>query len=232
MARGKEARRDSVSAILEAAAAGDASARVNCVVFSKNRAMQLDACLRSIERFAPYDARVTAVYTTTDAGFAEGYDLLTPPPGVHLVAQSNDFQRDVLEALDRRHEYTVFHTDDDLFFRPAPAPPLLSAALAAFSLRLGRNTRYCYPRASAQPVPDAAEHGPYIAWSWPRAQLDFAYPLSLDGHVMLDRPRSAPRRRRVLLQSERAGGRATTAAGAAPRRSWPRFERAASCRSR
>jgi hypothetical protein len=170
---------------LDAAAAITATrARAGCVVFSKDRAMQLDACLRSIERFAPYDGPITVIYTATTPAFAAGYGLLAPGPRVRLVAQGDDFRRDVLAAIDERSPLTVFHTDDDLFFRRPPLAPSVPDGFAAFSLRLGENTTYAYTTDRALPLPAHGEQGPVIAWSWTRAVDDFAYPFSLEGHLM------------------------------------------------
>jgi hypothetical protein len=104
-----------------------------------------------------------------------------------LVAQTDDFRRDVLAALDRDTEYTVFHTDDDVFFRKPGALPVLPRGFAAFSLRLGSNTTYCYPFRRPQRVPPTLSHEAYLAWDWTRAADDFAYPMSLDGHILRTR---------------------------------------------
>lgn len=146
--------------------------------------MQLDACLRSIERFAPYGGPVVVIFKASTPEFAAGYRLLQHSSRVQLVPQSDDFRVDVLKAVDPGREYTVFHTDDDVFFRRPPILPPMGKGFAAFSLRLGENTTYCYPRRRNQPVPPRTERGPVVAWRWTRAQDDFAYPMSLDGHVL------------------------------------------------
>lgn len=167
-----------------AASSNSGSLQVNCVVFSKNRAMQLEACLRSIERFAPYSGPVIVVYKATSPEFREGYRLLVTGERVRLAPQSDDFRRDVLEAVDAGFEYTVFHTDDDVFFRRPPAQPIMDSRFAAFSLRLGENTTHCYPLSSEQPLPRRSERDAFFAWNWTRASHDFAYPISLDGHIL------------------------------------------------
>jgi hypothetical protein len=146
--------------------------------------MQLDACLRSIEHFAPYSGPLVVIYKATTPEFAEGYRLLAGDERWRLIPQSDDFRCDVVEAVQNAGcEYTVFHTDDDVFFQQAPDRAIMAARFAAFSLRLGTNTTYCYPLDSAQPLPLRSEQGPFMAWNWSRASLDFAYPMSLDGHI-------------------------------------------------
>jgi hypothetical protein len=159
------------------------SLRTNCIVFSKDRAMQLDACLRSIAKYARYDGPVTVICRATTPEFEEAYGILDRLDGVRLVRQGTDLQRDILEAIVPDTPYTVFHTDDDLFFRKPSRPPGPPRDFVAFSQRLGRNTTYCHPLDRAQPIPSFESSGPVIAWDWTRAKCDYAYPMSLDGHV-------------------------------------------------
>jgi len=146
--------------------------------------MQLDACLRSIERFAPYGGSVSVLYTASTPDFAEGYRIAAAGANAEFVVQSEDFRRDVLELVDAGLEHTVFHTDDDVFYRPVPAIPLHLDQVACFSLRLGQNTTCVYTAGRPQTVPDLIREGEVLAWDWTRAEHDFAYPLSLDGHVI------------------------------------------------
>jgi hypothetical protein len=156
---------------------------INCVVFSKDRAMQLDACVRSINDKAPYDGRIKVIYLATTQPTSAGYLALERADRVDLVPQSDDFRRDVLDSVDPKRPYTVFHTDDDVFFREPPEMPHLAEDSASFSLRLGKNTTYCYPLDRNQRVPVTFEDGPVISWDWTKAEADFAYPLSLNGHI-------------------------------------------------
>jgi hypothetical protein len=156
---------------------------VECIVFSKDRPMQLDACLRSIVRHAPYRGSITVVYRATSDRFRQGYGMVKADSRVRLVAQEGDFREAVLRQLGEADDLVVFHTDDDLFFRtPTRAPPLPDGC-AAFSLRLGENTTYCYPFARDQALPSRGTHGDLMVWDWSRADHDFAYPMSLNGHV-------------------------------------------------
>ena len=177
--------RSALATVGESSAALDAPLSVNCVVFSKDRAMQLDACLRSIARLAPYDGPIFVLYRATSPAFAESYRLLARETHerVRLVAERDSFKRDVLSLIDAETKYTVFHTDDDVFFRSPPNIPVLPPGFAAFSLRLGENTTRCYTINRAQDIPTFARNGPFIGWRWPAARDDFSYPMSLDGHI-------------------------------------------------
>jgi hypothetical protein len=164
---------------------GAAHLAVNCIVFSKDRAMQLDACLRSIQSLAPYGAGpIVVIYLATTDEFADGYRLLDLGGRVLLVEQGDDFRGAVMNALDPTNPYTVFHTDDDVFFRKPPTAPALPPGFAAFSLRLGENTTYSHPTDRAQRVPVTSSGASVMAWNWTRAEGDFSYPMSLDGHIL------------------------------------------------
>jgi hypothetical protein len=151
------------------------------VVFSKDRAMQLDACLRSIANFAPYAGSVTVIYKATTENFAAAYDAIETPENVELLEESR-FDSMVHDVLGD-HAYTVFHTDDDVFFRAPPPLPAPGDDFAAVSLRLGQNTTYCYSHSAAQALPAFTDDGPLRVWDWTSAEQDFAYPMSLNGHI-------------------------------------------------
>lgn len=156
---------------------------VTCIVFSKDRAMQLDACLRSIERLSPYGGPIVVIYRATNPAFGEGYEALDVGPRVRLVAES-DFRRDVLDVLSSGADYFAFHTDDDIFFRTISTAPIPPPGFAAFSLRLGTNTTQSYALNRSQKPPAMRSREDLVAWDWTRADGDFGYPLSLNGHVL------------------------------------------------
>ena len=95
--------------------------------------------------------------------------------------------------------YVLFLVDDSIFCRPfsiASATRALDARPRAigFSLRLGRNTTYCYSLDSQQHVPQLAAigHGVF-AFDWTIAECDFGYPLEVSSSLY-----SGPRVARAL----------------------------------
>jgi hypothetical protein len=83
----------------------------------------------------------------------------------------------------------LFLVDDALFNRP-PQLPLAAHALAAdpaalgFSLRLGRNTTWCYTHQQPQPLPTFQPFAPGIlSYDWSAAALDFGYPLEVSSSL-------------------------------------------------
>jgi hypothetical protein len=145
--------------------------------------MQLDALLRSAERYAP-DAfgSVTVLAKASSELHARAYDGIGTRPGVWWCWEPGGFEADFRRLLATAGKHVCFLTDDDVFYRPARR---IFAVNACYSYRLGLNTVHCHPRDSAQGLPEIKDLGSDFQWDWRIAdsELDFAYPLSLDGHV-------------------------------------------------
>jgi hypothetical protein len=155
------------------------------LVFSLNRACQLDALLRSLGRHAPGLTPVTVLWKAVDDAFRAGYDLCrSEHPDVAFVPES-DFRADVLAWL-RGKRLCAFAVDDDVVYGPVSreVPAAFDdPVVLAFSLRLGSNCSWCYALNREQPVPALRKADGYVVWDWTTAELDFAYPGSLDLHV-------------------------------------------------
>lgn len=166
-------------------------------IFTRDRPMQLDACLRSLAENAPQLAPATILVRWTADEFRDGYrTLMGEHPACHYVLEK-DFPRNVHEILPTLAEHTLFLCDDSITFQPLPADPedALTDDVVSFSLRLGRNTRYCHPRDLWHGLPQSLEErGPFLVWDWAEApegdvfawhglEGDFGYPYSLDGIV-------------------------------------------------
>jgi hypothetical protein len=110
---------------------------VHSVVFSKDRAMQLDAFLRSMKKFAPEFYPPTVFWMASSPRDAESYR--------QLIAQNRDcqwvpqvrasFTRDLLGCLETGSLLSALFCDDDVFFRDVPAFEV--APETCFSLRFG-----------------------------------------------------------------------------------------------
>jgi hypothetical protein len=158
---------------------------ISCLVFSRNRPMQLDALLRSIETHAQaLYGETTVLYRSDSPMHALAYlDCLKAHPRVESQRQSSSFELDLREWFDRSSgDWIGFHCDDDLFYRSPLVEPLPAADELCYALRLGKNTTFCHPLGVEQQVPTALEVCG-APWFWPAADHDFGYPFSLDGHI-------------------------------------------------
>ena len=147
---------------------------MNVIIFSKDRAAQLDLLLRSMPDFD----EVYVIWTASDNKFAAGYDMLDFR-GAMSVRQSQDFKDDVVWYADSPNEYTMFLTDDDVFLRDF-VMPVIPDNVACLSLRLNPRMDYCYTLNRKQAPPKMQ---PGNIWNWRLADADYGYPMSLDGHI-------------------------------------------------
>lgn len=162
---------------------------IQTVIFSRDRACQLDLLLRSIKQHAPMLERPVVLWKASHVGFQMGYRILAGEhPDVHMV-QETSFADD-LRLLVGPHAgpLACFLVDDDVVFRPVgfdAARLLEDQEILAFSLRLGWNTTFCYPLRQRQPNPTPLRTpDSCCVWDWTTAAHDYGYPASLDGHVM------------------------------------------------
>jgi len=156
---------------------------LRAIVFSRDRAMQLDAFLHSVELHVPdLFGELVVLYRATDEAFASGYERLRAErPSVTWVAESSF--RDDLLALRGDERFLVFHTDDDLYFRSVGAFELRDDEVC-FTLRLGLNTTYCYPLDIDEQLRDAESNDDRVSWDWGAQDPGaYSYPLALNAHV-------------------------------------------------
>ncbi|MDH7516024.1 MAG: glycosyltransferase family A protein [Bacteroidota bacterium] len=165
-----------------------------CVlVFSRNRAFQLDGLLRSLFRHCPdivTQADITVLYRAEGDPHASAYALLKDEMVSVPVTftEETSFREDVLTVLGR-YETVVFLVDDSLFTRPCP---LASARLAlerdrrvlGVSFRLGVNTTWSYMSGTPQRLPRFhSESNGFLRWRWVGCRHDFGYPLELSASL-------------------------------------------------
>lgn len=155
------------------------------VIFSRNRAMQLDALLRSIYQFAPRLFSEIHVLYRADPEYDSAYRLLIPThSGIHFIRQT-DLKQETLHALSG--DLASFLGDDDVFYGPVDpsVTDWLTEEILCFSLRLGKNTTYCYSLDQTQEFDnfETLRNGDVLRWKWREAPCDLGYPFSIDGHV-------------------------------------------------
>lgn len=156
---------------------------LKCIVFSRDRAMQLDAFIASVECHvsALYDEMVV-LYRATTERHAAAYAVLREERSTTTWVEESSFRDDLL-ALRGRERLVAFHTDDDVFFGPV-GPFELRDDEVCFTLRLGLNTTYCYPLDLTERLAEPRVEANRVSWDW-RLQGPgaYSYPLALNGHV-------------------------------------------------
>jgi len=161
---------------------------IPAIVFSKDRACQLDALLMSIEAYAAgrFDP-VYVLWTYSNPEYRVGYGICAERHRDVIFLHEVNFREDTLALLEGK-KLVCFFTDDDILTGPIYEEieeTLAWNRVLAFSLRLGKNTTYCYPLSRDQALPKyRVDDGGIMSWRWKEADGDFGYPFSLDGHVL------------------------------------------------
>lgn len=159
------------------------------VVFSKDRAMQLDLLLRSWHKFVVNGPKLTVLWTSSSERHERAYaDVLARNAAVVSEAtRERDFRSDLLSLLRRDTGTSVIFLVDDIVVRaPLDFHILRGVDLctAVPSLRLGENTTYCQVEARQirRPPLQPTLNG-WLRFKWTTDQGYWSMPLSVDGHV-------------------------------------------------
>jgi hypothetical protein len=128
----------------------ETQAKISLCVFSKNRALQLDAFLKSLVN-APYVDQVRVLYTTDNGNFETGYEILKGEyPHIQFIRECGfqDFNDKVIEVVDTSHEYFTWATDDSIFYRQVDLTQekldwvFKENTALALNLRMGLNIKW------------------------------------------------------------------------------------------
>jgi len=148
------------------------------IVFSKDRALQLHAFLRSYQDHVSPHARMTVLYKASTLRHQAAYvEMFRAFPWAQPFRQSASFKADLLELLPADGPAILF-ADDHLFVRHwiEEEQPI--------NLHLGLNLTWCYTLNRAQPLPSYELVEPdKVSWLWAYGQGDWNYPLCPCGHV-------------------------------------------------
>lgn len=161
------------------------------VIFSMDRAMQLQALLTSYFAHVANPVPVTVLYRTTSDGHARAYEQVFAEFGDRELTPVRQlsgptFRPQVLEIVDRLAcSKIIFLVDDILFIHPVDFQEILAPDTrdCVTSLRLGQHLKRSYTVNQEQPLPRFEPRGPFLTWRWQHGSLDWGYPLSVDGHV-------------------------------------------------
>ena len=160
------------------------------LIFSKDRAMQLDATLRSLflhcQDVENIDFKV--IWAQSDAIHEQQYqELANTYSNIELISQVN-FQAQFLASI-AGYDYVLFLVDDNIFVRDSSVKNITESLRAnpdalGFSLRLGTNTNYCYMLRAEQQLPNfMSSDDEFIKFDWTLSQHDFGYPLEVSSSV-------------------------------------------------
>ncbi len=159
-----------------------------CLVFSKDRVVQLQAAIESFFLHNNHGVEMCVLYKATSLLHQRQYNRLRDKfPNVSFQ-EEYDFEVQV-SAIVSQSEYVLFLVDDAMFVKDFSLIDIIARLqenkdAIGFSLRLGTNTNYCYPKDVGQKLPVFEEVGTGILkYDWTRAEYDFGYPLEICSSV-------------------------------------------------
>lgn len=165
---------------------------VNAIIFSKDRACQLDLLLRSMKKFwlEWQMFPINILYTYSNKSYEEGYRKLKlfHPEFRYVKEIPGQFREQLIGLMDPTHKGTMFFVDDLFFkegftFRCDQIRRILRGDdIAAVALRLHPLINYCYTEKRRTDPPEKFEE---FAWEWRNYKGDWGYPMSVDGNFFL-----------------------------------------------
>lgn len=160
------------------------------VCFSKDRPLQLDLCLRTAKKQCLDWERIkkVVIYKCSTPRYFKAYLCLKKEhPDVEFIKEE-EFKTDLLYAINH-YNYVFFCVDDTVFTRKFSLEEIINRldypTSLGFSLRLGKNTLFCFPYNAYNYMPNFIDNGSGIyEFIWTKAGLgDFSYPLELSSSV-------------------------------------------------
>lgn len=169
--------------------------KVDVVVFSYNRPMQLFAFLESLAKRGKNYHAVNIIFRASGGSYLKGYEIVKEAfPEFNYIQQDmkkskafEQFKPLVLKYScdSSKAKYVVFSTDDivltdEIDFNDGVLALKETGAHALF-YRLGRNITQCYMQKFESGVPPLSPlKGNIFAWEYSTGKGDWAYPLSVD----------------------------------------------------
>jgi len=158
------------------------------IIFSKNRPMQLDLLVRSLQSKIGPD-RITVLISTTPK-YKEGYLKFEQSNKNIEVIMENNFMKQVIEIVKSSDKDFISFLVDDIIFYKKPDRPYFnySDSIVCFSPRIGLDHNYCHPAKSRYtPLRELGscktEDKIQYNWKWMGMPFDIGYPFSLDGNI-------------------------------------------------
>ena len=174
---------------------GSKEPEVHVIIFSRNRACQLDALLRSLRGRFRIPHQVSVLWKADPGLHGRTYARIKEEYLQVNWLEEVNFRKDLLTLLRRKTPLVMFCTDDGVFHdRVLDIPwPENWDQVAAYSFRLGENCRYSHPADEHYRLPSRWRGAGAMLWDWTQARADFRYPFSLDAHIF-----PTPRIRKML----------------------------------
>jgi len=162
----------------------------NFIIYSKDRAAQLELLLRSMKQYflewGGFEYNI--LYKCSDDNFKKGYEKLK---GIHnecnfKYIEETNFREQTLSFIYERYPYICFFVDD-LYFKSSFS--ILGRSfykykhddtILCLSLRMSPYITRCQIKGIESPPPVLNDD---LRWEWREAKGDWSYPMVIDGNI-------------------------------------------------
>lgn len=158
------------------------------IIFSKDRALQLHACIASLKRYAQYCDQVDIHILYKTEKYQYQYNQLAAEfDKVSFVQETNLVKQ--LQQIITNYDAVMFVVDDTLFYRNFDLAVCLHQLffrdrVLGFSLRLGRNVNWSHIQNSSMKQPTFQKiDDNYLQFTWLGSERDFGYPLEVSSSI-------------------------------------------------
>ena len=164
---------------------------MDIIIFSKDRAAQLDLCIRSIKEYV-FNPKITVLLTWSNQDYLDGYaKLLSKHKGVSYVEQGN-FKRTLRRTIKECGKTLVMMVDDSIFIKKLNEIEIRIAErdtkdkrVKCYSLMLSPEIDYCYAK-DQRYIPSTLWHDIYVYffnWAVEADWSDWGYPHQVGGNL-------------------------------------------------
>ena len=183
-----------ISLLEQLALASNSSLKEGCtiIVFSKDRALQLDALIRSFYDCVENPPKMLVLYHCSSSEFEQAYEKLKRKNQSKLnltFVKENAFKTDLVELMRKVTTEKLLFLVDDIFFKSKFDFNVflkLDTKTYVPSLRMAPHLNFAYTLQQKQALPKLTELSKeegFLSWDFKQAEFDWAYPLSVDGHL-------------------------------------------------
>lgn len=161
------------------------------IIFSKDRALQLDALLGSLCFFSKNAPKVYVLHSSSTNKFEQSYSQVLEEyksRDIEFIKETN-FRKDLIALFKTIDTKKVLFLVDDLMFKNSidfEEFSKIDTKKYVASLRMGSHLTFSYTTQKQQSKPrfsQVQEYRNMLCWSFEKEHLDWAYPLSVDGHL-------------------------------------------------
>lgn len=167
----------------------------NIIIFSKNRAFQLDLCIRSLKEQFKSPCTIYVQYTYSNNDYKKGFDILKERyPDITFIKEDKfkDTFVKIINGFTNKYFFTL--TDDDVFINTITQDDMnkhlaiyeSNPKIHTLSMRMNPTINFCHPANKKIDPPSRFIHDKeYLLWDWRLCERAYCwgYPMAINTHI-------------------------------------------------